>query len=695
MPTLKEIYEGQSNWIFGTNYTQVKPDTETLIEQETSGIRIRSAVELNNPIIYGNESIRIVNRSTSTLDTMKSQTGGEGGDGGLIGQGLSKLTGGKVSSISQARDAVNSKLGIPSNPIPSRLIGDISKLTSIEPITKDTVGQGLQGTGLGQFLKDTGGGNPKTLGKQALGKGIGLAKDKLRGALFGQGQSIGDAIGDDNGVRLTYNNENTYSKYNREERNIFEEGGIISDSDNPIPFGNQSIDRIDLKKVSPIYGLNRKPTDGRFGNTEYGFVDRRFSAGGNNAYSPVEGENYSATNSFTLEKMGLTSNNGDRINIMGLPTSDGRYTDGDTEFSKAEMEKSDLIPFWISGLDSSKPVFFRTLITGLNENVTPSWSSGKFIGNPYSYYTYDGVERNVSFSLKIYCMNQVELVKNWEKINFLTSKAYPNIKDNLVYPPFIKFRLGDIYNNRTGFIEQLNYTIPDGGVWETDSMGTLLPKFIDVNITIKFVEVPGSELSLYSYKKSQESIQKIKEEVGATEQGGGEDNPPPKVDSATGQFLDSNDKPDTGGVKNGGTKNISSGKSESTPGQSQKPVSDETIRTTSSSEATTELEKRIQEYRRKVNDIEAAKKLAKRYGSQKEGLELKELRKESEGVYYIKEYLPLRNTEREFAFKQNTVYGRYPKGYIQIWSFENWQKYQKALKGEGVENDGFGNIIGF
>ena len=42
------------------------------------------------------------------------------------------------------------------------------------------------GTEFGKFLKQTGGGNPTTIGKQALGKGIGLAKDKLRGALFGE-----------------------------------------------------------------------------------------------------------------------------------------------------------------------------------------------------------------------------------------------------------------------------------------------------------------------------------------------------------------------------------------------------------------------------------------------------------------------------------------------------------------------------
>ena len=125
--------------------------------------------------------------------------------------------------------------------------------------------------------------------------------------------------------------------------------------------------------------------------------------------------------------------------------------------------------------------------------------SSNFIGNPYKYYTYGGVERSVTFTLQLYCMNKLELSNNWQKIEYITKKAYPSIIDNKMNPPFIKFRLGDMYNGKTGFIDSLSYTMPDNGVWETESTGLLLPKFIEVSITIKLIEVPGSEYSLYSY----------------------------------------------------------------------------------------------------------------------------------------------------------------------------------------------------
>ena len=108
-------------------------------------------------------------------------------------------------------------------------------------------------------------------------------------------------------------------------------------------------------------------------------------------------------------------------------------------------------------------------------------------------------------------MNKLELSNNWQKIEYITKKAYPSIIDNKMNPPFIKFRLGDMYNGKTGFIDSLSYTMPDNGVWETESTGLLLPKFIEVSITIKLIEVPGSEYSLYSYNKSSEAVSRIKE----------------------------------------------------------------------------------------------------------------------------------------------------------------------------------------
>jgi len=209
MPTIYELFQNKELLFPGGNTAEgaVKAETETLIEQETTGVRIKSAVEINNPLIYGNESIRIVNRSTPILEDMKSGTGGTGGGGGLIGKALSSLTGGKINSIADARDKVNDKLGIPSNQIPTRLVGKIEDLPSSTPITQELVGG--NGTELGKFLKQTGGGNFSTIGKNIVGQGISLAKDKLKSALLGDPATVGVNPTANDGFE--YSDKSTYS----------------------------------------------------------------------------------------------------------------------------------------------------------------------------------------------------------------------------------------------------------------------------------------------------------------------------------------------------------------------------------------------------------------------------------------------------------------------------------------------------
>ena len=65
---------------------------------------------------------------------------------------------------------------------------------------------------------------------------------------------------------------------------------------------------------------------------------------------------------------------------------------------------------------------------------------------------------------------QQELVNNWEKLKFLTYLCYPTGYEGgmgYVIPPFIKFTLGNMYDNKDGFIESLSYTVPDTSTWET------------------------------------------------------------------------------------------------------------------------------------------------------------------------------------------------------------------------------------
>ena len=679
MPTIYELFQNKELLFPGGNTAEgaLKAETETLIEQETTGVRIKSAVEINNPLIYGNESIRIVNRSTPILEDMKSGTGGTGGGGGLIGKALSSLTGGKINSIADARDKVNDKLGIPSNQIPTRLVGKIEDLPSSTPITQELVGG--NGTELGKFLKQTGGGNFSTIGKNIVGQGISLAKDKLKSALLGDPATVGvnptandgfeysdkstysstigevkyessdtisettllpsaDSIGklkskttdllnknklktgDTDSIELStespyssittkfrvndsnetnikspsdqentdvnqltdnklteklpvgethestdYSSETPYSNTSdrltindSNETNIKspsdqENTDTKQESDNKLtenkPLGEtqESVDyskentysktlkdinytdeggpvseftRIDITKVSPTSGVKR--SDHKFGKQGDALSVPTDKLPNHNPTSPYTGNDGDVIKEKIESRYKLTKK--DKLNTI-LP-SDTYALDDKKEFIKVGSETyHDFIPLWIKRYGSNeKPIAFRAILSGLSETSSPDWSGNQFVGNPYKFYMYAGVERSVTFSIKLFASSADELKGIWSKLAVLTSYTYPIITGEtnraITTPPIIQFRLGDMYNGKTngvvtgqeGFIESLTTSIPDESNWETgynpdgseitDIGVKYLPKMVDVSIGIKFIETQGSEEKIYGFDTS-------------------------------------------------------------------------------------------------------------------------------------------------------------------------------------------------
>jgi hypothetical protein len=669
MPTILELFKGsnkdispkipnqfpvQDKFRGSSQEKAVKANTETLIEEEVKGIRIRSAVELNNPLLYGNQAIRIATRSTSAVELMKSGTGGSAGDGGLIGKGLGAITGGKfgkfifggkVTSLNQARDGINTRLGIPSLLIPTYVknTGELQK--GLEPdtmITLSKIQNDGKGTLLGRFLKQSGGGTPQTIGKQILGQGITLGKNKLRSYLFGDQTSLGANNTKANGsyeysstypyskqisdakfgdkkidvlaekartditkkitqlqldakeklgkaasnatnalkknltgkeskpeidkvvasqTKETSATANTYEeKYNKlVERDSVETNLQLPDIGNitelkkdvkdkeeskkplGLPEGftkpklkgteskaeidnvtqsqtkettntpktytetlgdykNEDVTtRIDLSLVSPIKGIDRRKTKGRFGTTEYALFDPKNTTGKfspNDPTRPYTGVAGNAKTPTLENKYGLSSRK-DQLNNIVV----GNSTD----------KLGDFIPLQIGSVnDGGKVVHFRTLITGFTETISPSWDSSKFVGNPYPFWTYSGVERSASFTLRMYCMSADELALMWEKISWLSSKVYPKIVDKMIEAPFIQMTIGSIYKQRVGFINSLSYTIADDITWETTIEDFYLPKVVDVQIEFKLVESAGVETkSLYNYEMSADAVKGI------------------------------------------------------------------------------------------------------------------------------------------------------------------------------------------
>jgi hypothetical protein len=520
---------------------------ENLVESELVGLRaIRG---LSSPVIYGTSLIRFTRKTTNAVEVMKNATaGGSEGSNFVLGSTVAKLQG-KALELA-------SKIGIqfPENLIPTKVSEKPAfankKVTDTMVILKD-LKEGSEGNLVGKLLASTAQGTPNQIGRQVIGTAISLARDEIRRRLTSSftlpsAPSIGN-VGNsvvEQTIRLRdspakpYDNGNDRYSIKVSRRGSVEFDGLSGILSGFYRFPNDATYKnfIESKKqfdasnfADPIKAAI--PEKGGLGAAGAFFQDPGRAIGDvvGNAVSNV-GTPINITNNIparptakrysgvgtrgrnnSLEGKFKIRNGSDRLNQSATWTPDpltelnsSDFPSPPKDFTGKTLDDFDLIPFRFYSISKNTGVSFRATISGLSETVSPSWNSSKFVGNPYNFYTYEGVERSVSFTFKLYALNGEELKRMWEKLSFLNTFAYPQqYAAPYVTPPFMKFTLGNMYKNKEGFVESLTISIDDNTPWETgiphiNSSGLpyfndalvdyKLPTIIEVQMTIKFVE---------------------------------------------------------------------------------------------------------------------------------------------------------------------------------------------------------------
>jgi hypothetical protein len=502
---------------------------ETLIEEELVGLRaIRG---LASPVIYGTDIIRLTRRTTNTVEAMKNSTNGGVETNNFILNGL-------VSSVRDTGLRIASKLGItfPQNLIPTR-VSENDKFTTKKVRDTNTVlkelKDGSAGTLLGRFLADTVKGTPNQIGRQAIGTAISIGKDALRKAIVGDLKIPNIPTKQEETISLrnsnfTYDNGKDSYTNKIKPRNTTTNGlGEILDNLQNRGFLYQRW--IDEKKTKDETDFAKAKQE-RFPKFSLDTLTQ-------NIPQRQSGKIYKETDDVVSNridnKLGMQPGS-DVLNVSPTWYSE----DGNPPKNAFErtLDDYDTIPLRFYSIYKKTGVNFRATVSGLSETFTPSWESSKFIGNPYNFYTYGGVDRSVSFNLQLYALKPTELKRMWEKLTFLTTFVYPQTADTYTIPPFLKFTLGNMYINKEGFIDSLSYTIDDNNVWEigiphidktgereelNDMKDYKLPTIINVGITIKFLETKssywneiGNPKRMYSYGETSLSTQTKSEESG-------------------------------------------------------------------------------------------------------------------------------------------------------------------------------------
>ena len=128
----------------------------------------------------------------------------------------------------------------------------------------------------------------------------------------------------------------------------------------------------------------------------------------------------------------------------------------------------------IKDLRNSNIIYFRGYVTGITENVSPSFTSTNYIGRSEPVYMYERAERDVSFNLKVYPANLTEQKIMYDKMDKLTSLAYPEYLDDgngltRMKPPFTELymaHIGKRDRGQFGFLKSITYTVNEQGDWD-------------------------------------------------------------------------------------------------------------------------------------------------------------------------------------------------------------------------------------
>lgn len=224
----------------------------------------------------------------------------------------------------------------------------------------------------------------------------------------------------------------------------------------------------------------------RYGSSLFGLIDEKYSNSG--VTTPLGSKISDKADSDRLDiKMGMT-NYHDRI-------SNTTVVDENQTLVTRALERSDLIPFYFIDMVNQTRITFRATVTSFNETVSPEWNSEKYIGRPFNIYSYNGVERTVSFTFTIYPMNASEVISNFTKYNYLVGLCFPsgyvgndrqtatqdllstlptNVSNSsqiqnqtgYIQPPFVKFTVGNMFKRQPAIITSINMSVPDESSWE-------------------------------------------------------------------------------------------------------------------------------------------------------------------------------------------------------------------------------------
>ena len=175
-------------------------------------------------------------------------------------------------------------------------------------------------------------------------------------------------------------------------------------------------------------------------------------------------------------------------------------------------------------------LLFPATVTDIQDNMTPEWSSFKYVGSPFNNYRYTGVERKIGFDFRVYWLDNTQQYVMQDKLNLLRNLVYPSTDlvsiplntfgsySPLVFTPnTIELTIGNLYKNIKGFVSNLSITVPQEAPWATsnpnflkNNINIVYPTFVDVSFEMTIIEnhkIESDNTITYKFDDSRETLE--------------------------------------------------------------------------------------------------------------------------------------------------------------------------------------------
>ncbi len=143
----------------------------------------------------------------------------------------------------------------------------------------------------------------------------------------------------------------------------------------------------------------------------------------------------------------------------------------------------------------SAALIFRAFLEGqIQDNHRGEYNTFKYLGRGETFRTYQGFDRSISFTFKIFVQSRQEMAPLYKKLNQLISQVYPDYspKFGLMRGSVVRLTIGDYIYRTPGFLENVDVTIDNSNTpWEillnqyAETDVRQLPQFVTVSCTFR------------------------------------------------------------------------------------------------------------------------------------------------------------------------------------------------------------------